>query len=153
MYVKLSLRNVRRSYKDYAVYFLTIIVAVSLFYTFNALSQTDVLGKMMNSKQSDFTTAINLVMSVLSVFVSLILGFLLIYANNFLIRRRKKEMGIYLTLGMSKQTLSAVLFLETCSIGLISLVIGLPIGVLLSQGFAVLIQQLALGNTGTAIHF
>jgi putative ABC transport system permease protein len=153
MFAKLSLRNVKRSYKDYAVYFLTIIVAVSLFYVFNALSQKDVLGQMMHLKNSEIAKAINMVMTFLSVFISLILGFLLIYANNYLIRRRKKEMGIYLTLGMSRRKVSGLLFLETCVIGLVSLVIGLVVGVFLSQGFAALIQRLALGNLQVSIHF
>ncbi|MCO7126480.1 ABC transporter permease [Sporolactobacillus shoreicorticis] len=153
MFAKLSLRNVKRSYKDYAVYFLTIIVAVSLFYVFNALSQKDALGRVMHLKNADIAKAINMVMTFLSIFISLILGFLLIYANNYLIRRRKKEMGIYLTLGMSRRKVSGLLFLETCVIGLVSLIIGLIVGVFLSQGFAALIQRLALGNLQVSIRF
>ena len=58
-----------------------------------------------------------------SVFVSVILGLLIVYANNFLINRRKKEFGIYMTLGMGKRQISKIILLETIFVGIISLVV------------------------------
>ncbi len=73
-----------------------------------------------------------------SVFVSFVLGGLIIYANNFLIKKRKKELGIYMTLGMPKGTISKILLFETLFIGVLSLVVGLGLGILVSQGMSVI---------------
>ena len=72
-------------------------------------------------------------MSGLSVFVSFVLAFLIIYANRFLMKRRNREFGIYLTLGMGKQKVSTILVLETLVVGIGSLAAGLAIGVAASQ--------------------
>ena len=81
-------------------------------------------------------------MNYLSVFVSIILGFLIIYSNNFIIKRRKKEIGLYLTLGMSKRKVSTMLVIETIVIGLFSLIVGLILGVFISQGQSILTAKL-----------
>jgi putative ABC transport system permease protein len=81
-------------------------------------------------------------MGVISVFVSVVLGFLIVYANNFLIRRRKKEIGIYMTLGMEKRKVVKLLLLETFLIGVLSLGAGLLTGVFLSQGLSVVTAKL-----------
>lgn len=80
-------------------------------------------------------------LSGVSVFVSFILGFLIIYASRFLMKRRNKEFGIYLTLGMSKKNISKIMLFETLFIGIISLIIGLLIGVLSSQLMSVLVAN------------
>lgn len=82
------------------------------------------------------------IISGLSVFVSFVLGFLIIYANQFLIKRRKKEFGIYMTLGMTKQQISKILLGETICIGLISLIIGLLIGIILSQVMSIIVGSM-----------
>lgn len=86
------------------------------------------------------------ILSAVSVFVSFILGFLIIYASRFLIKRRNKEFGIYLTLGMSKTKISAILFFETLLIGVISLGIGLLLGVILSQFMSILVANMFDAN-------
>jgi putative ABC transport system permease protein len=85
-------------------------------------------------------------LDVVSIFVSIILGFLIVYANNFLIRRRKKELGLYMTLGMSKGKISKLLLVETIMIGVISLVIGLVIAVFASQLLSVGIAKMFEAN-------
>ena len=75
-------------------------------------------------------------------FVSVVLGLLIVYANNFLINRRKKEFGIYMTLGMGKRQISRIILLETILIGIISLGIGLVIGVFASQFMSILVAKL-----------
>ncbi|MBU4642796.1 FtsX-like permease family protein [Bacillus toyonensis] len=141
MYFKLSLRNVKRSFKDYAIYFMTITFAVCLFYSFNSLSAQQVMFEFSGS-QSDKVKQIVDLIGFVSVFISIILAFLIIFANNFLIRRRKKELGMYMTLGMSKYKISKILVVETLLIGLISLGIGLGLGTLLSQGLSIVTAEM-----------
>ena len=128
---KLSLKNMHQSLKDYAIYFFTLILGVAIFYIFNAMDSQTIMIEATSSKREMIELTVQ-VMSVLSVFVSFVLGFLIIYASQFLIKRRKKEFAIYMLLGMSKAKISRVLLLETLSIGLVSLIAGLGIGVVLS---------------------
>lgn len=136
MYFKLSFRNVKRSFKDYAIYFMTITFAVCLFYSFNSLSAQQVMFDF-SASQSARVKLIEELIGFVSVFISIILAFLIIFANNFLIRRRKKELGMYMTLGMGKYKISRILVVETLLIGLMSLGAGLGLGVLLSQGLSI----------------
>ena len=141
MLSKLSLKNIKKSIKDYAIYFFTLILGVAIFYVFNALDSQTVMMDVSTSTQE----LIELMMQMLSgvsVFVSFILGFLIIYASRFLIKRRNKEFGIYLTLGMSKRKISIILFLETLFIGIISLIVGLGLGVVLSQLMSLLVANM-----------
>ena len=96
----------------------------------------------MSSSKQEFVQSIVTIMNYLSVFVSVILCFLIVYSNNFIIKRRKKEIGLYLTLGMSKRKVSTMLVVETMIIGLFSLVVGLVIGILVSQGLSLLTVKL-----------
>lgn len=137
MNFKLALRNLKRSLKDYIIYFFTIIFAVCVFYTFNSIKSQSIMMNI-NETQSKAFDLIQNVMGVASIFIAFILGFLIVYANNYLIKRRKKEFGIYMTLGMEKSELSKIIFIETLLIGITSLVIGLFIGVLASQGLSIL---------------
>lgn len=131
MLFKISVKNIRKSFKDYAVYFFTLILGVAVFYVFNAIdSQTVMLDVRKNVY--DIIKLMNEMLSGVSVFVSCVLGFLIIYASRFLIKRRNKEFGIYLTLGMSKRKISIILFFETLLIGIVSLVVGLFLGAVLS---------------------
>ena len=132
MLFKISVKNIRKSFKDYAVYFFTLILGVAVFYVFNAIdSQTVMLDVRKNVY--DIIKLMNEMLSGVSVFVSCVLGFLIIYASRFLIKRRNKEFGIYLTLGMSKRKISIILFFETLLIGIVSLVVGLFLGAVLSS--------------------
>ena len=140
MLFKLSLKNIRKSFKDYAIYFFTLILGVAIFYVFNAIDSQTVLLNVTSSTREIIDLMVNMLSGV-SVFVSFILGFLIIYASRFLMKRRNKEFGIYLTLGMSKGKISKILLLETLIIGIISLVIGLVVGVGASQLMSVLVAN------------
>lgn len=135
MYSKIALHNVKRSFKDYTIYFLTLTFAVCIFYSFNSIGSQKAMLEIGGSK-SETVKMLTQIISGISVFVSIILGGLIIYANNFLIKRRKKELGIYMTLGMGKNKISTILLLETLIIGAISLVVGLLVGIALSQGLS-----------------
>ncbi|MGM9988072.1 MAG: FtsX-like permease family protein [Bacillaceae bacterium] len=141
MYFKLSLRNAKRSFKDYAIYFLTLTFAVCIFYSFNSISAQQAMLDISKS-QSEMIEMLMQLISAVSIFISFVLGFLILFANNFLIRRRKKELGMYMTLGMSKYRISQLLVVETFFIGLLSLASGLLIGTILSQGLSVLTAAL-----------
>lgn len=141
MYAKLAIRNIKRSFKDYSIYFLTLVFGVAIFYTFNSIESQTIMMNLSEAEKSAFKM-VNVVMSVASVFISAILGFLIIYASNYLMKRRKKEFGIYMTLGMEKGTLSKILFIETLCIGILSLIVGLVVGTLLSQGLSIFTAKL-----------
>lgn len=141
MLFKISLKNIRKSLKDYTVYFFTLILGVAIFYVFNAIDSQSVMLDVRASVM-DIIKLMNDILSGVSVFVSCILGFLIIYASRFLIKRRNKEFGIYLTLGMSKRKISVILFFETLLIGIVSLVAGLVIGTILSQFMSVIVANM-----------
>jgi len=145
MLCKLSLKNIKKSIKDYTIYFFTLILGVAVFYVFNALESQTVLMDVSTSTNELIKLMITMLSSV-SVFVSFILGFLIIYASRFLMKRRNKEFGVYLTLGMSKRKISMILFFETLFIGLLSLVVGLGVGVILSQFMSLLVVNMFEAN-------
>ena len=135
MFFKLALRNVRRSFRDYGVYLLTLTFGVCLFYTFNSLEGQ---GAMVYLAQngSPMVEVIQACINIFSVFVAVVLACLILYANRFLLRRRKRELGTYLLLGLGQGQVSLVLVLETGLVALVSLVLGLGLGVLASLGLS-----------------
>lgn len=137
----ISLKNIRKSFKNYLIFFITTIFGVAIFYVFNSLSDQAVMLKINESSVSLIDT-LGRVMSVISVFVAVVLGFLIVYANTFLIKRRNKEFGIYLILGMGKVKVAAILIIETVVIGIISMAAGLIVGIAASQGMSILIANL-----------
>ena len=137
MYSKIAINNVKKSFKDYTIYFLTIAFAVCIFYSFNSIESQKALLDM-NKNQAEYMSLVTYV----SVFVSFILGGLILYANNFLIKKRKKELGIYMTLGMSKRKISKILLSETLIVGVLSLIAGLLLGLVVSQGLSLFTAKL-----------
>ncbi|HDR8160043.1 TPA: ABC transporter permease [Bacillus cereus] len=153
MYSKLAIGNVKKSLKDYAIYFLTLTLAVCIFYSFNSIESQKALMEISASDKKYVPTVMNAISNV-SVFVSVILGSLILYANNFLIKKRKKELGIYMTLGMGRRNISRILVTETFLVGVISLVSGLIIGIGVSQGlstFALKLFELPINKYKFAI--
>ena len=132
MLARLALRNVRRSARDYGIYFVTILLGVSVFYAFNSIPSQRVLFDLKAADFGVFST-VNEFMGIFSVVVACVLGFLVVYSNRFLIRRRRYEFGMYLLLGMTSGQVARVVLMETVSVGLLSLVVGLGAGIALSQ--------------------
>ena len=145
MSFSLSLKNVAKSFKDYTIYFLTLVFGVAIFYIFNSMDSQQAVIELSGSKQ-DMLTLMNSTLGYLSVFISFVLGFLIVYANNFLIKRRKKEFGIYMTLGMGKGKISKILLFETIVVGLLSLGVGLLVGILGSQFMSLLVAKMFEAN-------
>ncbi|MCC5910730.1 MAG: FtsX-like permease family protein [Clostridiaceae bacterium] len=141
MYSKIAIKNVKKSFKDYAIYFLTLTLAVCIFYSFNAIGSQKAFLQMDASSQAYVSLLVKAIAGI-SVFVSIILGSLILYANNFLIKKRKKELGIYMTLGMGKRKISHILVIETLLVGIISLISGLILGIGVSQGLSIFTLKL-----------
>lgn len=141
MSFKLSLKNIRKSLKDYTIYFLTLILGVAIFYVFNALDSQTAMLRVSESTKTIMQLMV-VILSGVSVMVAFILGFLIVYANNFLIKRRKKEFAVYMSLGMGKRQISRILLGETMMIGLLSLGIGLGIGICASQFMSILVARM-----------
>ncbi|MCM1179235.1 MAG: FtsX-like permease family protein [Clostridium sp.] len=141
MLFKLSVKNVGKSLKDYAVYFVTLTAGVAIFYVFNAVeTQAAVLSIMQRG--GEILSVFSGMLNGVSVLVSLILGFLVIYAGRFLMKRRKREFGLYLLLGLGKWKVSMILFWETLLIGVCSLAAGLLFGVAASQFMSLFVANL-----------
>lgn len=135
MFFKLAIHNVRRSLRDYAIYFLTLTFGVCLFYVFNSMDSQQAMTAL-NSNQREIIQLLTSAIGYVSIFISFILGFLVVYSNRFLMKRRKKELGIYMLLGMDKGKISRILIVETLLIGIFSLGIGLAVGIFASQGLS-----------------
>lgn len=151
MYFKLARKNVRKSFRDFTVYFLTLVFGVSVFYMFNSLDAQQELMAFTESRQETLV-ALTQILAYFSGFVSVVLGFLVVYANGFLIRRRKQELGMYMLLGMGKWKIARILVYETLIIGVAALGVGLGIGVLLSQVMSIFTANLFEVNM-TGFHF
>ena len=141
MLFKLSIKNMKKSFKDYAIYFLTLVLGVAIFYMFNSLDSQQAMLKVSQSTRELIRLMISL-LGMVSVFIAIILGFLIVYANNFLINRRKREFGIYMTLGMGKRQISKIIWIETILVGILSLIVGLVVGIFASQFMSILVAKL-----------
>ena len=141
MLFKLSWNNMKKSIKDYAIYFLTLVLGVAIFYMFNSIDSQQAMLQVSQSQREIIKLMITM-LGFVSVFVAVVLGLLIVYANNFLINRRKKEFGIYMTLGMGKRQISKIILMETIFVGVISLAVGLVVGVFASQFMSILVAKM-----------
>ena len=141
MLFKLSFNNMKKSIKDYTIYFLTLVLGVAIFYMFNSLDSQQAMLQVSASQREIIKLMITM-LGFVSVFVAVVLGLLIVYANNFLINRRKKEFGIYMTLGMGRKQISKIILMETIFVGIISLAIGLVVGVFASQFMSILVAKM-----------
>ena len=132
MLARLALGNVRKSLADFGIYFLTVMLGVAVFYAFNSMTaQQGVLA--FSETQSKMFDLLGMVIGGVSVFIAFVLVFLVVYANSFLIKRRKREFGVYLALGMSTGDVVKIVALESLIAGAASLAAGLVVGIGLSQ--------------------
>ena len=150
MFNELAYRNVKKSAKNYYIYFFTLMLSVCLFYSFNSVStQFASLGLEDRLNYLSFSSSM---LTAFSLIVCCIMGALVVYANRFLLKRRKKEMGIYATLGMERSDLNRLLMKETLRIGVLSLAAGLVLGVFAAQILSLLTAKLA-GISLASYHF
>ena len=140
LFRQLASKNVKNSAKDYFIYFFTLMLSVCLFYSFNSIStQFESLGIEDPLSYLAFSSG---VLTAFSVLVCVILGALIVYANRFMLRRRKREMGIYATLGMEQRDLNRLLMRETFRVGAWSLAAGVVLGVFAAQVLSLLTARL-----------
>lgn len=144
MYARIALGNVRRSIKDFGIYFLTLVLGVAVYYAFNSVTQQSAVLKLSGNMRT-LVQELGTIIGGVSVFVAVLLAFLVLFGNRFLIRRRKREFAIYLTLGMDRRHVSGIVAMESLVVGAGALVVGLAVGVLLSQ--ALLYATARLFNT------
>ncbi|MBK2402812.1 ABC transporter permease [Erysipelothrix sp. strain 2 (EsS2-6-Brazil)] len=137
MVIKMAFKNVRKSYKDYTVYFVTLAFSVALFYIFGSFQDQAGILELTNQMGRTFEL-VSEALNVISFIVVVIFAFLIVYANNFIIGRRKQEFGLYMLLGMSRFKMSLILMAETFLIGLAALAVGLFSGYILTQITSVL---------------
>lgn len=147
MLIRLSIKNIRKSIKDYAIYFFTLVLGVCIFYVFNADRRAVFDAGGVRTK-SDSIDQMVWAISSMSIVVSLILGFLIVYANRFLMKKRNREFGIYLILGMKKGDIAKILFGETLLVGAVSLTAGLLLGIGLSQFMSLLVAHMFEADMG-----
>lgn len=141
MNTNLAFKNVKKSFKDYTIYFFTLVIGVMVFYMFNSIyAQKELMS--FSDTVSEMIKVIETLIGYLSIFVAVILGFLIVYINNFFIKRRKKELGLYMLLGMTKNKISKIIITETFFIAIIALFVGLIFGVIGSQFMSVLTAKL-----------
>ena len=138
---KLIIKNVGKNIRDYLIYFLTLMISVSVFYAFNSISDQPAFSEMGMTKTLLYDQ-LGILLSTLTVLIAVVLAFLIIYANQFLLKRRKKELGLYMVLGMKKGRISRIFAGETFCVGVIALVTGLCLGVALSQGISLVALKL-----------
>ena len=141
MSFKLAFKNMKKNMKDYVIYFLTLVLGVAIFYIFNSMDAQQASMVLSESKRQIIELMLQ-VLGIVSVFVTIVLGFLILYANNFLVKRRKKEFGLYMLLGMGKRNISVILLLETLLVGIFSLVIGLIVGIFGSQLMSIVVAKM-----------
>ena len=141
MLFKIPFRNIKRSLRDYAIYFFTLIIGVSIFYVFNAIGGQAAMMKV-SARSDDIVELLKSMLSGVSIFVAIVLALLIVYASRFLMKRRNKEFAIYMMLGMSKGTISGILLLETLIVGFFSLAVGLILGIGISQLMSALVAGL-----------
>lgn len=138
---KLVFKNVHKNLRDYLIYFLTLMISVSLFYAFNSISDQPAFSEMGMTRTLLYDQ-LGILLSALSVLIAIVLAFLIIYANQFDLKRRKKELGIYMMLGMKKGRISRIFAGETFCVGVIALAVGLILGFILSQGVSLIALKL-----------
>jgi putative ABC transport system permease protein len=149
MLAKLAFGNLRRNLRDHALYFVTIMLGVTVFYAFNTIDEQTAF---LDESLSETLQLIGTMLSGATVLLAVVLGFLMVYANNYLVKRRKKEFGTYLLLGMRRTQLAGIIAIETAVIGLGAYVVGLVLGCLLSQ-FLIFVTATIFHQTVTDFHF
>ncbi len=145
---KLALNNVKKSLKNYLIYFITLVFGVIILYTFNSLDN-DIAILSNNALLSSSISFVRGIVSIFSILVCIIFAFLIIYANNYLMKQRKKEFGIYSILGMDRRDINKLMFREMMIIGIFSLIIGIVFGVFISKGLSIFaLKMLGISSSG-----
>ncbi|MED0988525.1 ABC transporter permease [Bacillus nitratireducens] len=139
----IALRNIKRNFKDYFIYFASMIFSIVIYFTFKSLQYNSQVGEAGDRVSNGFQLASVMLIIFVTIFI--------IYSNGFFTRKRKKEIGLYSLLGIRKKEIGKMLFYENMLMGLFSLVIGIVIGSLLSKSFLQLLVSMM--ELGVNVHF
>ena len=139
-YTRLAVNNIRKNGRTYLPYIFTCIITVMMFYLVKSLSLNPGLAEVSGAATVTYT------MELGSNVIGLFAYIFLFYTNSFLIKRRKKEFGLFNMLGMEKKHIALVLFLETLFTALVSLCLGLILGVALDKAMFLLITRAVGGG-------
>lgn len=146
--VDLSWRNMKRNFRLYTIYFISMFVGVVIYFTFSGLMfNKDVVAAIQNKENY------KMVISLASVIVFLFIVFFILYANSFFMKQRKKEFGMYLLYGMKERQVAAMVFFETLFLSAISVFSGILIGGLLSKFFGAVLMNLMRYNEDISFAF
>ena len=145
MYPKLILRNVFRNLQTYTIYFFSLTLIYSLLYAFNALPSHPVMQSLSGAKEM-LTTVMSQYMGLLSYLILSAIAFLIVYSTNFVLGRRKKELGLYATLGMKKKQIIHTLFFETMLVNILALILGFLLGLVLLVVLAKVASEFFMAN-------
>ncbi|UNP75978.1 ABC transporter permease [Bacillus nitratireducens] len=139
----IALRNIKRNFKDYFIYFASMIFSIVIYFTFKSLQYNSQVGEAGDRVSDGFQLA--------SVMLIIFVAIFIIYSNGFFTRKRKKEIGLYSLLGIRKKEIGKMLFYENMLMGLLSLIIGIVIGSLLTKSFLQLLVSMM--ELGVNVHF
>ncbi|HDR8185817.1 TPA: ABC transporter permease [Bacillus thuringiensis] len=142
----IALRNIQRNFKDYFVYFASMIFSIVIYFTFKALQYNSQMEKAAEASKK-----ISGAFQVSSVMLIIFVAVFIIYSNGFFTRKRKKEVGLYSLLGIRKRQIGKMLFYENMLMGLMSLIIGIAIGSVLSKLFLELL--ISMMGINLNVHF
>lgn len=136
MYAQLAKTNVRKSIKDYLIYFITIAICVSLFYAITSLSSSDY--ELITEESYNFR-ALKIILQYSTYLITAILILLIAYVNKYMIERRKREFATYVLLGAEQISVSLMFFIETIVVGFLAIITGILVGTLFSQAITAIV--------------
>lgn len=136
MYAQLAKTNVRKSIKDYLIYFITIAICVSLFYAITSLSSSDY--ELITEESYNFR-ALKIILQYSTYLITAILILLIAYVNKYMIGRRKREFATYVLLGAEQRSVSLMFFIETIVVGFLAIITGIFVGTLFSQAITAIV--------------
>lgn len=145
---KIAFKNARRNSGDYVIYAITMIFAIAILYSFMAVFPQAMAIVDEKIAETNFTSlrTLNVCLIICSVLIGLAFIFLIIYANGFFLKQRKKELGLYLLLGLDKKQVSCILILESSLATIVSFIIGLVLGIGVSQLLGLFTSTMFYGN-------
>lgn len=147
MYTKLAITNIKNNRQFYFPYLLTGIITVAMFYIMCALESNPGIQSMPGAK--DLGLILRLGIGVIGIFAVIFL----FYTNSFIIKRRKKELGIYNILGMEKRHIAKILSKEAFFTAIIAIGGGLVTGVLFHKLACMLLYRMIGFNGGITFSF
>ena len=127
MLKELSIRNAKRQSKDYLLYFITLACTVSFMYAFNSLIFSDIV------KAFPSIGVLPYMIIVASLLIVLIMGWIVGYMTKYILKKRSRELSIYMISGIPNRSICRLIFYENALIGIFAFAIGLPVGILFSQ--------------------